>query len=126
MSINNVSLSGNLTRDAELRSTTSGTAVANFCLAVNERVKDCRTGEWNDKANFIDCILWGKRAEALAPMLTKGCKVALSGRLRYSKWERDGATRSKVEVVVDEVDLMSARSEQIADVPPVYDPDLPF
>ena len=71
MSINRVSISGNLTRDAELRSTAGGTSVLQFSVAVNERRKNSQTGEWEDYPNYIDCTLFGKRAEALQQRLSK-------------------------------------------------------
>ena len=107
MSINHVTVSGNLTRDPELRSTASGMAVMNFGVAVNDRRKNPQTGEWEDYPNFIDCTMFGTRAEKLSPYLSKGSKVAISGKLRYTSWEKDGQRRSKVEVVVDDLEFMS-------------------
>ena len=112
MGINVVCLSGNLTRDAELRSTQSGLSVLNFGIAVNDRVKNQQTGEWMDRPNFVDCVLFGKRADSLANILHKGSKIALEGKLRYSSWENDqGQKRSKLEVLVDEIELMSQRND---------------
>ncbi|HJG36700.1 single-stranded DNA-binding protein [Enorma phocaeensis] len=108
MGINKVFLSGNLTRDPELRATASGTQVLEFRLAVNERVRNQQTDAWEDRANFFSCIVFGRRAEALARRLAKGAKVSIEGSLRYSAWERDGVKRSKVEVVVDELEFMSS------------------
>ncbi len=111
MSINKVVISGNLTRDAELRSTQSGLSVLNFGIAVNDRVKNQQTGEWTDRPNFVECVLFGRRADSLANILHKGSKVAIEGKLRYSSWENDqGQKRSKLEVLVDEVELMSQRN----------------
>lgn len=107
MSINRVNISGNLTRDPELRATTNGTQVLSFGVAVNDRRKNPQTGDWEDYPNFIDCTMFGNRAEALSRYLQKGSKVAIEGKLRYSSWERDGQRRSKLEVIVDEVELMS-------------------
>ena len=109
MSINRVVLTGNLTRDPELRRTQSGMAIMSFGLAVNDRRKNSQTGEWEDYANFIDCTMFGNRGEALSNILTKGMKVAIEGKLRWSQWERDGQKRSKIEVIVDEIDFMSQR-----------------
>ena len=109
MSINRVCISRNLTRDPELRSTAGGTSVMGFGVAVNERRKNAQTGEWEDYPNFVDCTLFGKRAEALEQYLSKGTKVAVEGRLRYSSWEKDGQRRSKLGVIVEEVELMSRR-----------------
>lgn len=109
MSINRVVISGNLTRDPELRRTQSGMAILGFGVAVNDRRRNPQTGEWEDYANFIDCTMFGTRGEALSNILTKGMKVAVEGKLRWSQWERDGQKRSKIEVIVDEVDFMSQR-----------------
>ena len=122
MSINRVTISGNLTRDAELRQTQGGMSVLSIPVAVNDRRRNQQTNEWEDHANFVDCVLFGRRAEALAPKLRKGQKVAIEGKLRYSSWERDGQRRSKLEVMVDEVELMSPKGQQA----PVYDEAVPF
>ena len=111
MSINRVSLSGNLTRDPELRSTQSGMSIMTFGIAVNDRAKNQQTGEWEDRPNFIDCVVFGKRAESLSRFLCKGMKVALDGKLRYSSWEKDGQKRSKIEVVADDIDVMQRRDQ---------------
>ena len=106
MGINKVFLSGNLTRDPELRATASGTQVLEFGLAVNERVRNQQTDVWEERAYFFSCIVFGRRAEALSRYLAKGAKVSIEGSLRYSSWERDGVKRSKVEVIVDELEFM--------------------
>ena len=144
MSINRVIVSGNLTRDPELRSTAGGMAVLGFGVAVNDRRKNQQTGEWEDYPNFIDCTMFGKRAEAVGRCLSKGTKVTVEGKLRYSSWERDGQRRSKLDVVVDDLEFMSSRKDvgddvdaQFAAIPstlyptadgsaPVYDEDIPF
>ena len=105
MSINHVSLSGNLTKDPEIRSTQSGTEILAFSIAVNDRRRNSQTGDWEDYANYVDCILFGNRAEWLSRELGKGKKVFIDGKLRYSSWERDGQRRSKIEVVVDDIDF---------------------
>lgn len=110
MSINRVMISGNLTRDAEIRSTQSGMAILGFGVAVNDRRKNQQTGEWEDYPNFIDCTMFGARAESLSRYLGKGTKVAIEGKLRWSQWEREGQKRSKIEVIVDELEFMSSRN----------------
>ena len=106
--INHVNISGNLTRDPELRSTTGGTQILSFGVAVNDRRRNQQSGEWEDYPNYIDCVLFGSRADALSRYLFKGTKVAVEGKLRYSSWEaKDGTKRSKLEVVVDEVEFLS-------------------
>lgn len=109
MGINKVILTGNLTRDPELRATREGNPVLTLGIAVNDRRRNPQTGEWEDCPNFVDCVLFGNRADALSTRLAKGAKVVVEGRLRYSSWERDGQKRSKIEVIVDEIEFMSSR-----------------
>ena len=107
MSINRVTITGNLTRDPDLRSTQSGTPVLSLGVAVNDRRKNQQTGEWEDHPNFIDCTIWGSRAEKIAGYLSKGSKVAIEGKLRWSQWEHEGQKRSKIEIIVDDIEFMS-------------------
>lgn len=100
MSINTVTISGNLTADANLRSS-NDLNVLSFSVAVNERVK--RDGSWEDSPNFVDCTMFGNRARALAKYMVKGTPVCVSGRLHWSSWEKDGVRRQKLEVYVDEI-----------------------
>ena len=137
MSINRVTISGNLTRDPELNATTGGTPVLKLGVAVNERRKN-QSGEWEDVPNFVDCVMFGSRAEKIVDFLSKGMKVAIEGKLRYSAWDaKDGTKRSKLEVVIDEIEFMSRRGETAqprpsAPQPPtqgamdLYDDDMPF
>ena len=132
MGINRVLISGNLTRDPELRATASGASILGFGVAVNDRRKNARTGEWEDCPNFIDCAMFGSRAESLARYLGKGAKVAIEGRLRWSQWERDGQKRSKIEVIVDDLEFMSrsdgrpSPAAATVEAVSVYDEDIPF
>ena len=112
MSINRVNISGNLTRDPDLRATASDMQVLGFGVAVNDRRKNPSTGQWEDYPNFVDCTMFGNRAESLGRILRKGMKVAIEGKLRYSSWEKDGQRRSKIEVIVDEIELMSQNQQQ--------------
>ena len=108
MSINRVIVSGNLSRDAELRKTQGGMAILSIGLAVNDRRKNPQTGAWEDYTNWVDCAMFGKRAESLANSLVKGTKICVEGKLRWSQWQaRDGQTRSKLEVIVEEIEFMS-------------------
>lgn len=134
MSINVVFVSGNLTRDPQLRHTNGGTAILSFGVAVNDRMKD-RDGSWVDRPNFVDVTVFGARAEALSRYLSKGTKVALSGKLRYSSWERDGQKRSKLEVIAEEIEFMSrdgdvartaAPQQAASQYPEVAYEDIPF
>ena len=132
-SVNTVCISGNLTRDPEDRATAGGTTVLAFSVAVNESRKNQQTGKWEDFPNYIDCKMFGKRAEGVRPYLGKGVKVAVQGRLRWSQWEtRDGSKRSKVEVIVDELEIMSRKHdakrviEETYQDAIIYDEDVPF
>ena len=108
MSINRVMITGNLTRDPEVRSTQTGMAIMRLGVAVNDRRKNNQTGEWEDVPNFIDCVMFGTRAENVSRYLRKGSKVAIEGKLRWSSWEdKQGGKRSKIEVIVDDLEFMS-------------------
>lgn len=112
MSLNTVAIGGNLGKDAELKSSQSGTAILRFGVAVNERRKD-QQGNWSDYTNWVDCVMFGKRAQAVAQYLTKGTKVSVQGKLHYSSWQgNDGKSRSKLEVMVDELEFMSRGNQQ--------------
>ena len=126
MSINKVIITGNLTREPELRRTQGGMAILTFGVAVNDRRRDQQTGEWEDYANFVDCTMFGNRAESLSNHLSKGTKVAIEGKLRWSQWEREGQKRSKLEVIVDELEFMSSRDRQLDAQADTYDDDCPF
>ena len=113
MSINRVCISGNLTREPELRETPSGFQVMTFGVAVNDRKKNQQTGQWEDYANFVECTMFGNRAAKVFPYVHKGNKVAVEGKLRWSQWvDKDtGKNRSKLEVIVDELELMTTRGD---------------
>lgn len=127
MSINRVNISGNLTRDAELRTTGSGASLLGFSVAVNDRRKNPQTGEWEDYPNFIDCVMFGNRAASVDKYMVKGTKVAIEGKLRWSQWEApDGNKRSKIEVIVDELEFLSPRADAAPVVPAANEEPVPF
>ncbi|MGI5939225.1 MAG: single-stranded DNA-binding protein [Thermoleophilia bacterium] len=98
-----VTLVGNLTRDPELRQTPNGTSVCQLGVAVNSSYKDA-SGQWVEKPNFFDVVVWAAQGENCARYLSKGRQVAVDGRLDYRSWEaQDGTRRSKVEIVADTV-----------------------
>lgn len=112
MSINSVSISGNLTRDCELRTTQNGTQILTFTVAVNDRKRD-QNGQWVDVPNYIDCCIFGNRAESVSRFISKGSKVSCHGKLRWSQWnDKSGQKRSKIEVIVDEIEFMSQSKGQ--------------
>jgi single-strand DNA-binding protein len=99
-----VNLVGNLTREPELRYTGGGQPVASFGLAVNRRVQNKQTNDWQDQTSFFDVTCFGTLAENVAGSLPKGARAVVTGRLDQRTWDdKDGGKRSKVEVVADEV-----------------------
>ena len=107
--INRVTVTGNLTRDPELRSLQSGTAVCKLRVAVNSRRKD-QSGEWVDKPNYFDVTVWGAQGENCATYLSKGRPVAIDGRLDWREWEdQNGNKRQSVEIIADTVQFLGSR-----------------
>jgi len=104
--INQVVLVGRITRDAELKYTASGTALCNFAIAVNRRVK--KGDQWSDEASFFDLTLWEKQAENLNKYLVKGTQVAVQGELRQDRWEKDGQKFNKIQVFVNNLQLLGS------------------
>jgi single-strand DNA-binding protein len=131
-SFNKVILMGNLTRDPELRYTPSGSAVANFGLAVNRKYK--QDDELKEDTCFVDIAVFGRQAETCSEYLNKGSLVLIDGRLNYRKWEtEDGQTRNKLDVVANNVQFMpkglgasGAPSGQKGRPPEDKSPDVPF
>jgi single-strand DNA-binding protein len=112
MSINRVVLTGNLTRDAELKQTSGGMAIVKMRLAVNDRRKNASTGQWEDSPNYIDVTMFGSRGEALSRFLSKGKQIAVEGKLRWHEWESSaGEKRNGLEVVADDIELLGGRGE---------------
>jgi single-strand DNA-binding protein len=110
--INRVVLTGNLTRDPELRSLPSGFAVCSLRIASNSRRKDGATGEWVDKPNYFDVTVFGAQGENCARYLSKGRPVAIDGRLEWREWTtQDGQKRQSVEIVADGVQFLAGRDE---------------
>ena len=138
MAINRVTIQGNLTRDGELKKLPDGTSVLNFGIAINEHRKDKKTGEWVEVPVFVDCAIFGSRADGLAPYLTKGRRVTVDGRLRYHSWMKDDEKRSTLTVVVTDFGFADSNgskeggaapakaSTPSAPEPELYDEDIPF
>jgi len=108
-SFNKVILLGNVTRDPELRYISSGTAVTDIGLAVNDRRKTA-SGEWVEETTFVDVTLWGRTAEIAGEYVTKGSPLLIEGRLKLDTWEKDGKKNSKLRVVCDRMQLLGSRS----------------
>jgi single-strand DNA-binding protein len=110
--INVVAITGNLTKDPELRSTPSGTSVCKLRVAVNSRRKDGASGEWIDKPNYFDVTVWGAQGENCANYLSKGRPVAVEGRLDWREWEsQDGGKRQAVEIIANSVQFLGSRND---------------
>ena len=126
MNINRVTISGNLTRDPETRTTAGGTTICSFSVAVNDRVKE--GSEWKDRPNYVDCVAFSGLGDYLAKTISRGAKVAVAGKLRWSQWEKNGEKRSKLEVVAEDVEVLTAPKEQPVYTAPVavYEEEIPF
>jgi single-strand DNA-binding protein len=108
--INVVVITGNLTRDPELRHTGGGTPVCDLRVAVNSRRKDGQTGEWVDKPNYFDVTVWGAQGENCANYLSKGRPVAVEGRLDWREWEsKEGGKRQAVQIIANSVQFLGSR-----------------
>ena len=112
VNINRVVLTGNLTRDPELKHLPSGTPLCSLRIAVNTRRKD-ESGQWTDKPNYFDVSVWGNQGESCAQYLAKGRPVAIDGRLEWREWEAtDGSgKRQAVEIVADNVQFLGSRGD---------------
>jgi single-strand DNA-binding protein len=109
--INRVVITGNLTRDPELRSTNSGTPVCGLRIASNTRRKDA-SGNWVDKPNFFDVTVWGAQGENCARYLSKGRPVAVDGRLEWREWESpEGQKRQAIDIIADSVQFLGGRDD---------------
>jgi len=109
-SFNKVVLLGNVTRDPELRYISSGTAVTEIGLAVNDRRKTA-SGEWVEETTFVDVTLWGRTAEIAGEYVTKGAPLMIEGRLKLDTWEKDGKKNSKLRVVGEKMVLLGSKGE---------------
>lgn len=110
--INKVILTGNLTRDPELKSTAGGLSICSLRLATNTRRKNNQTGEWEEKPNYVSVTIFGRQGENAAQYLSKGRPVAIDGRLEWREWQsQSGEKREALEVVADNVQFLGGRDE---------------
>lgn len=130
--LNTVALVGRVTKDSELRNSSSGIPLCNFSVAVSRRVK--KGDQWSDEASFFDLTLWDKQAESLNKYLVKGTQVAVQGELRQDRWEKDGQKHSKIQVFVSSIQLLGGGKREGSVAPTeaggrpseVYNEDIPF
>ncbi|HET9183534.1 MAG TPA: single-stranded DNA-binding protein [Candidatus Angelobacter sp.] len=111
-SVNKVILLGNLGKDPEIKYTPSGTPVARFSLATNERYKD-KSGEWQERTEWHNIVAWQRLAEIVGEYVKKGSKLYIEGRLQTSSWEdkQSGEKKYKTEIVANDLVLLSGRGE---------------
>jgi single-strand DNA-binding protein len=109
--INRVVMTGNLTRDPELRSTPGGSSVCKLRIACNTRRKNGQTGEWEEKPNYFDVTVWGPQGENCSRYLAKGRPVAIDGRLEWREWEQEGQKRQAVDIIADSVQFLGGRDD---------------
>ncbi len=139
--VNNIFLIGNLTRDPELRFTPNGVPVASFGIAVNKRVQNRQSGEWENDADFFNVVVWYKLAENVAESLNKGDRVIVSGRISQENWDdKQGQKRTSYRIIANVVapslEFASCKIEKNAktdfSVPGIseeiagHDPDIDF
>ncbi len=123
LQLNNVQLVGRLTRDPELRFTTSGQPVCRFDLAVNRRYKD-KAGEWKDDTSFVPVVVWREAGQRCGEKLKKGSPVYVEGRLKSRNWEtKDGQKRSGHEV--DALRVQFLEKAETGAGSPAADEDVP-
>ena len=111
MNINRIVITGNLTRDPELRNLQSGTSVCTLRIASNTRRKDSSTNQWTEKPNYFDVVVWGGQAESCARYLAKGRSVAIDGRLEWREFDtKEGQKRQAVEIIADQVQFLGGNT----------------
>jgi single-strand DNA-binding protein len=108
--INRVIITGNLTKDPELRSLPSGTSVCELRIACNGRRRTAE-GKWEDDPNYFNVTVWGPQGENCKKFLSKGRGVAIDGRLRFREWESDGQKRSAVDIIAETVQFLGGRDD---------------
>ena len=109
--INRVTITGNLTRDPELRTLSSGNSVCSLRVACNGRRRNAQTQQWEDVPNYFDVTVWGAQGENCKKYLAKGRPVAIDGRLQWREWGEEGAKRQAVDIVAENVQFLGGRDD---------------
>jgi single-strand DNA-binding protein len=107
--LNKVMLIGRLGKDPDVKYTQSGLAIVNFTLATNEDWPDKATGERKERTEWHNIVVFGKLGEICGKYLSKGKQVYIEGRLQTSSWEKDGITRYKTEIVVNDMRMLDSK-----------------
>lgn len=131
-SFNRVIVVGNATRDVELKYLPSGTAVAELGLAINDKRKDA-SGQWVEETTFVDVTLFGRTAEVASEYLSKGAPALIEGRLKLDTWEKDGRKLSKLKIIGERLQLLTAPARRAepgqgsqTERQPIDDSEIPF
>ena len=124
--INTVTVSGNLTRDPEARTTPGGTELCKLRIAVNDRVKNKTTGDWEDRANYFSVTIFGGLGTWVANNLKQGDGLVVSGRLSWHSWETDGNKREAVEIIADSIQPRGSGGAGGSSSSRSDDSDIPF
>jgi single-strand DNA-binding protein len=110
--INRVIITGNLTRDPEIRSTPSGQSVCSLRVACNGRRRNPQTQDWEDAPNYFDVTVWGAQGENCHRYLSKGRPIAVDGRLQWREWsDKEGNKRQSVDIIADSVQFLGGRDD---------------
>lgn len=114
-SVNNAQVIGNVTRDPEMRTTTSGQHVLTIGVATNERWKDKASGETKERTEFHNVVIWGELADEVQKTIHKGSRVFVAGRVQTRSWEtKEGQKRTTTEIIADNVSLLGIKNPEIA------------
>lgn len=123
--INNITLIGRMVKDAELRTTQSGTSVVSFSVAVGKTYM--QNGEKKEQTSFFNCTAWGTIGEAIAQYCKKGHRVGITGELQQRTWDdQNGNKRSSVEIVVRGFQFLQPKRADAPDTPPAPDDEIPW
>ena len=132
--LNDTTLIGRLVREVEVKYTNSGTAIANISIANNDTVK--KDNQWIDDVSFFDVVVFGSQAENCGKYLKKGSKIAVNGRLKQNRWEKEGNKMSKIEIIAGSIQFLDSveksenkqnnNNQQYETWPTVNDADIPF
>jgi single-strand DNA-binding protein len=109
-SVNKAIILGNVGKDPEVKSSVSGVMIANFSIATSDRFQD-KDGNWQDRAEWHNCVAFKRNAEIIRDYVRKGSKLYVEGKIQTRTWEKDGQKHYKVEIIVNDLSLLSGRDE---------------
>jgi single-strand DNA-binding protein len=109
-SVNKCILLGNVGKDPEIKASASGTIIANFSIATSDRFQD-KDGNWQDRAEWHNLVAFKRNAEIIRDYVRKGSKLYVEGKIQTRSYEKDGATKYRTEIIVNDLSLLSGRDE---------------